>query len=196
MEMLFEVDPLDPLLWNDPWPGYLDVAEMSFLVTLSLYSETFNEFKHLKGYSLLSVQLKGSNKFDIADNPSFEENLVEVSKSVLDERENMRSTSGNIKAVAAYQTNSIWSIKVTTGYQNIKVAISKREKTPGGKGVRWGRGSTILVGRLTKLKKLLSLYSFNISDDPKNWWRRWKKHQNIFMASFDHTVSVHENFEN
>ena len=197
MEMLFEVDPLDPLLWNDPWPGYLDVAEMSFLVTLSLYSETFNEFKHLKGYSLLSVQLKGSNKFDIADNPSFEENLVEVSKSVLDERENMRSTSGNIKAVAAYQTNSIWSIKVTTGYQNIKVAIwkikdqsEKRhlvEKGWGGVGEaqcwladsqNWRiKSHYILLNhhqcRLTKLNKtVVIIFLVTVNVDGR---RRWKK---------------------
>ena len=35
---------------------------------------------------------------------------------------------------------------------NMKDQRSKREKAPGGKGLRWGLGSTMLVGRLTKLK--------------------------------------------
>ena len=34
-----------------------------------------------------------------------------------------------------------------------KVKYRKEQMKPCGKGARWGRGSTMLVGRLTKLKR-------------------------------------------
>ena len=57
------------------------------------------------------MQLKGLNKFDIADNPPFEENLVEVSKSEqLDEKENPKYEK---RSSSKHQSNSISNIKVT-----------------------------------------------------------------------------------
>ena len=50
---------------------------------------------------------------------------------------------------------------------------SKREKAPGGKGLRWGLGSTMLVGRLTKLNKtVVFIFLVTVNVDGR---RRWKK---------------------